>query len=249
MTAHGGHALPAGSAGWCGVTVPVLYSFRRCPYAMRARLALLASGQAVELREVVLRDKPQALLDASPKATVPVLVLPDGQVIEQSLDIMQWALGRADPLGWLAPTDGNLTGMLDLVAQCDTEFKPALDGYKYPQRAAVPDGGLAARTAGSAFLDLLEQRLAARPHLFGQHATLADMAIAPFVRQFAGVAPDWFAAQAWPQLQAWLAAWQQSPLFAQTMARFAPWHSGAAAVRFGPDSAPPHAPPPPQAHA
>ena len=110
--------------------LPILYSFRRCPYAMRARLALLASGQACVLREVVLRDKPQALREASPKATVPVLVLQDGQVIEQSLDIMLWALERHDPQAWLAPTQGDLAQMLALVADHDTAFKPLLDRYK-----------------------------------------------------------------------------------------------------------------------
>ncbi|MDQ8002258.1 MAG: glutathione S-transferase N-terminal domain-containing protein, partial [Pseudomonadota bacterium] len=111
--------------------LPVLYSFRRCPYAMRARLALAASGQRCELREVVLRDKPPELHVASPKATVPVLVLPGGEVIEQSLDIMRWALHRHDPGAWL---DGDADVTQALVAQCDGPFKQALDAYKYPER-------------------------------------------------------------------------------------------------------------------
>jgi glutathione S-transferase len=202
--------------------LPVLYSFRRCPYAMRARLALLASGQPIELREVVLRDKPQALRDASPKATVPVLVLPDGQVIDESLDIMLWALRQHDPAHWLAPSAGDLASMLELVRHCDEDFKPLLDGYKYPQRVGQADG-LAARDAACPFLASLQQRLAATPHLFGRHAALADMAIAPFVRQFAAVDAAWFAAQPWPALQAWLQAWQASALMAQAMQKFAPW--------------------------
>ncbi|WP_326533985.1 glutathione S-transferase [Pseudorhodoferax sp.] len=216
--------------------LPVLYSFRRCPYAMRARLALLAAGQACELREVVLRDKPQALRKASPKATVPVLVLPGGAVIDQSLDIMRWALERADPAGWLAPSQGNLAAMLALVAENDTGFKPLLDGYKYPQRHGAPDG-TAARAQAGPFIDGLEQRLQAAPFLCGDHASLADMALAPFVRQFAGVDPAWFAAQPWPALQRWLAAWQESDLFAQAMQRFAPWRPEDAPLVFGPDSA------------
>ena len=117
-------------------TLPVLYSFRRCPYAMRARMALWASGQTCELREVVLRDKPAELLAASPKGTVPVLVLADGTVIEQSLDIMRWALGRNDPMRWLEP---GLDAMLALVAECDGDFKHLLDRTKYPQRYADAD--------------------------------------------------------------------------------------------------------------
>ncbi len=214
-----------------GTALPVLYSFRRCPYAMRARLALLASGQACELREVVLRDKPQALRDASPKATVPVLVCTDGQVIDESMDIMLWALERRDPLGWLAPTGGTPTQMLTLVAEHDAQFKPLLDRYKYPQRHGAADG-TPAREAALPFLDRLEQRLADAPFLFGRHAALADMALAPFVRQFAAIAPEWFAAQPWPALQAWLRDWQDSDLFARAMVRHRPWTPGDAPVRF-----------------
>ena len=211
--------------------LPVLYSFRRCPYAMRARLALLASGQACELREVLLRDKPQVLIEASPKATVPVLVLPDGQVIDESLAIMLWALERHDPLAWLTPTHGDLAQMLALVAENDTQFKPLLDRYKYPQRHGQPDG-VPARDAARPFIDGLQQRLAATPFLFGHQAALADMALAPFVRQFAAVAPDWFAAQPWPQVQAWLQAWQGSAWFERAMLRFPPWRPGDTPVWF-----------------
>lgn len=125
--------------------LPVLYSFRRCPYAMRARLALAVSGQACELREVVLRNKPQGLLYASPKATVPVLVLPSGQVLEQSLEIMLWALAQHDPEGWLTPSHGNLQDMLALIAECDGPFKQALDRCKYPSR--YPDADIGAERA------------------------------------------------------------------------------------------------------
>ena len=125
--------------------LPVLYSFRRCPYAMRARLALAVSGQACELREVVLRNKPQGLLHASPKGTVPVLVLPTGQVLEQSLEIMLWALAQHDPEGWLIPSHGNLQDMLALIAECDGPFKQALDRCKYPSR--YPDADIGAERA------------------------------------------------------------------------------------------------------
>ena len=122
------------------VPYPVLYSFRRCPYAMRARLTLAASGTKCELREVVLAQKPQALVQVSPKATVPVLVLPDGMVLEQSLDIMLWALRRHDPQHWLPTSTLELDSALALITQCDGDFKFHLDRYKYPNRYALPDG-------------------------------------------------------------------------------------------------------------
>ena len=123
--------------------LPVLYSFRRCPYAMRARLALATSGQACALREVVLRNKPAALLAASAKGTVPVLVLPDGTLLEQSLDIMLWALRRHDPGQYLVPDMGSAADMLALIAECDGPFKQALDHCKYPER--YPDTQRAAQ--------------------------------------------------------------------------------------------------------
>lgn len=212
--------------------LPVLYSFRRCPYAMRARLALLASGQACELREVVLRDKPQALRDASSKATVPVLVLPDGQVIDESLDIMLWALRRHDPLGWLVPTEGDLSQMLFLVAGFDRDFKPLLDRAKYPQRYGLADG-LAERDAALPLLQALAQRLERQLWLLGAHATLADMAVLPFVRQYAAIDDGWFRQHTGTALQRWLDVWLAGPLFEQTMARFAPWRPGTPSITFG----------------
>ena len=218
--------------------LPVLYSFRRCPYAMRARLALAVSGQVCELREVVLRNKPQGLLQASPKGTVPVLVLPGGQVLEQSLDIMLWALAQHDPEGWLTPSNGTVADMLALIAECDGPFKQALDRCKYPSRYPEADPG-AERAKAVAWLDTLEQRLAAQPHLFGHHAALADMAIAPFVRQFAGIDADWWAAQPWPRLQVWLAQWQASGLLASVMHKLPAWVDGTPGVVVAPgDGAP-----------
>jgi len=212
--------------------LPVLYSFRRCPYAMRARLALAVSGQACELREVVLRNKPQGLLHASPKATVPVLVLPSGQVLEQSLEIMLWALVQHDPEGWLIPSHGNLQDMLALIAECDGPFKQALDRCKYPSRYPDADTN-AERARAVAWLGGLEARLwPDQPYLFGTHAALADMAIAPFVRQFAGIDADWWAAQPWPRLQAWLAQWQASDRLASVMHKLPAWVDGTEGVLF-----------------
>ncbi len=114
--------------------VPILYSFRRCPYAMRARMAIAASGQTCALREVVLRNKPPEMIAVSPKGTVPVLVLPDERVIEESLEIMHWALGRNDPQGWLAPLNDDRDALDAMIAENDGPFKDALDRYKYPTR-------------------------------------------------------------------------------------------------------------------
>lgn len=211
--------------------IPVLYSFRRCPYAMRARLAIAASGVVCELREVVLRDKPQALLEASAKATVPVLVGVDGAVVDQSLDIMLWALRQNDPQGWLAPGQGDKAAMLDLIAECDGPFKHRLDRYKYPQRYDLLSGDQHRDDAAS-WLQQLNLRLQDSPFLFGGHAALADMAIAPFVRQFSSTDRDWFASQPWPELQAWLNAWLDTPLFEQVMYRYPRWQDGSRGERF-----------------
>jgi glutathione S-transferase len=211
--------------------LPVLYSFRRCPYAMRARLALAVSGQVCELREVVLRNKPAALLQASPKGTVPVLVLSDGQVLDQSLDIMLWALARNDPGGWLAPSHGSLADMLALIESCDGPLKQALDRCKYPNR--YPDADTAtARHQAAMWLRQLESRLNRHPYLCGTHAALADMAIAPFVRQFAAIDSDWWQSQPWPRLYAWLGQWQQGSLLPRVMDKLPPWVEGTEGIRF-----------------
>lgn len=212
--------------------LPVLYSFRRCPYAMRARLALAVSGTSCRLREVVLRDKPQALLDASPKATVPVVVLPDGRVIDESLDIMLWALHQRDPEAWLQPSADTLSGMLDLIAQNDGPFKAHLDRYKYPGRFEL-ESGQPHREAACEWLASLDSRLSDHDGwLSGANRSLADMAIAPFVRQFAHTDRDWFKAQPWPALQHWLATFLDSPLFVGIMKKHPPWQPGQAELIF-----------------
>jgi glutathione S-transferase len=197
---------------------PVLYSFRRCPYAMRARLALAVSGTRCELREVKLSAKPEAMLAASPKGTVPVLVLPDGAVIDESIDIMRHALASRDPEGWLARDDAAL------IARNDGPFKHDLDRYKYSQRHG-PDAEVH-REGGLAFLRDLDARLADAGQLCGPERGLADMAIMPFVRQFAAVDRDWFDAQPLPRLQAWLAGHLASDLFSAIMMRVPPWTPG-----------------------
>lgn len=211
--------------------LPILYSFRRCPYAMRARLALCVSETRCELREIVLRDKAPAFLEASPKGTVPVVVTPDGRVIEESFDIMLWALERHDPERWLTPEHGTLDDMLALITQSDNGFKTNLDCYKYPNRH---DGGsaLAAREAGGVFLCELDKRLATTSHLFGDRVSLADMAIAPFVRQFAHVDRAWFDDQNWPQLRDWLDRFLSSDRFLSIMNKYTKWQSGDGVTLF-----------------
>ncbi len=236
----------SGSSAWGGL--PVLFSFRRCPYAMRARLALYSSGITVQVHEVALRSKPPALLAASPKGTVPVLVLPGGAVLDQSLDIMLWALGQHDPQRWLPADAAQKAALLVLIAECDNtstlgnasssdhvaevknltqaqgsvttgeNFKHHLDRYKYPNRYALADG-LAHRAAGSVFLARLDALLQPTGFLNGLAWGLADAAIAPFVRQWAHTDKAWFAAQPWAALQAWLTGFEHSDAFAVVMLR------------------------------
>ena len=205
--------------------LPILYSFRRCPYAMRARMAVAVSGVHVELREVVLRDKPPEMLEASPKGTVPVLVLRDGRVLEQSLDIMRWALVQSDPKGWLAHHDQNL------VLATDGPFKQALDRYKYPHRYGLSDGS-AHRDAALMYLGDLNDRLAGAPYLGGAQSAFTDRAIFPFVRQFAATDATWFAALPLPALQSWLSVLVGSDLFAAIMHRYPQWKAGDTPVHF-----------------
>ncbi|WP_420410595.1 glutathione S-transferase [Hoeflea sp.] len=220
--------------------LPVLYSFRRCPYAIRARLAIAVSGVGVELREVVLRDKPKAFLEASPSATVPCLVTageadggagavpgdqPGPSVIDESLDVMIWALEQNDPESWLdMPEAGR-----EWIARSDGPFKRALDRTKYAPRYPEADPE-AERGRAHAFLSDLDSALEgewifARP-------TLADFAILPFVRQFAFIDRPRFDAQPWPRLQAWLDRFLQSSRFEAVMHKYPQWHDGDAPTPF-----------------
>ncbi len=213
------------------MSYPVLYSFRRCPYAIRARLALAASAQTCELREIVLRHKPADMLAASPKGTVPVLITQDGQVVDQSLDIMLWALKQNDPQAWLVPPAGSLADMLALIESCEQVFKYHLDRYKYPQRYAL-ESGLAHRDAAAVWLMSIERQLSQTGYLSGSRCSLADMAILPFVRQYAHTDSTWFDDQEWRQVQRWLAQWKASELFARVMEKYTPWEKGQPAVLF-----------------
>ena len=195
----------------------ILYSFRRCPYAMRARMALLVSEQPFTIREVSLKDKPSKLRSASPKATVPTLVTVDGQVIDESIDIMRWALSRNDPEHWLDCIDANL------IAQNDGPFKHHLDRYKYAERLA--SNPIVHRDACMDLLTIFERRLTQTTNLCGGSTTLTDIAIMPFVRQFAGVNPIWFRTQNLPATRAWLCRYLNTSLFERTMVRQAIWQT------------------------
>ena len=204
---------------------PLLYTYRRCPYAMRARLALLVARRPFEAFEILLRDKPAALLALSPKGQVPVLRLPDGKVLDQSWDIMRWALS-ADPDGWWSL--GQTARNLDLLARNDGPFKQQLDRYKYPERHGLSDPALARRQALQVLLRPLEQILQQSAWLGGDRPCATDLALFPFVRQFAAIEPAWWAGQALPALQAWLARWLTSPLFLACMVEL----PGPQALRF-----------------
>ena len=210
--------------------LPVLYSFRRCPYAIRARMALAQSGTEVELREVVLRNKPPEMLAASPKGTVPVLVLPDGRVIDESLGILHWALLQSDPQGWLQHDAS--ADLQALVTLNDGPFKQALDAYKYPERHLGQSASAHRAQGESVLVSLLEARLGAQPFLAGAQAGWCDVAIFPFVRQWAAVDAAWFEASPWRGVRRWLTTWLHHPLFEQAMVKLPTWQAGQPPIRF-----------------
>lgn len=206
--------------------LPLLYSFRRCPYTIRARLALQVSGVAYELREIQLRDKPPSMLAASPKGSVPVLVLPDGQVIDESWEIMQWALQQHDPDNWLGAEGQFLAAAVPLVALNDGSFKMALDCYKYADRHPEQPQAFY-RRQGELFLQQLEIQLQTHLYLLGDQLSIADAAVVPFIRQFAAVDPHWFMQSPYPRLRHWCDIIINSALFVAVMQKHAVWQSGA----------------------
>lgn len=205
---------------------PILYSFRRCPYAMRARMGLRSAGITCELREIVLRDKAPEFLETSPKGTVPVLVAGE-TVLEESFDIMRWALGGNDPEGLLdMPAEG-----MELIAECDGPFKTALDRYKYHTRhASNPE---TERRFAAGFVRKLETKLAENAFLYSNSARLADLAIAPFIRQFANTDRGWFDAQPWPNVLRWLVDFENSDRFTAIMNKYPRWEAGDRVTLFG----------------
>jgi glutathione S-transferase len=217
-----------------GLNLPILYSFRRCPYAMRARLALLASGIEYEHREVVLRDKPAELLAASPKGTVPVLVLQSGEVkgevIDQSVDIMLWALRQNDPYHWLQPelvspkasSKFSLEDALSVIAQCDGDFKYHLDRYKYPNRFDHVDA-IKNRAKAADFAEKINALMLQNHYNFNSCLGIYYAGCMPFLRQFANTDKVWFNTQPWPALQLALAEFETSKAFKTTMQLHPQW--------------------------
>ncbi len=194
--------------------LPILYSFRRCPYAIRARLAINYAGIPVEIREVQLKQKPEQMLAISPKGTVPVLQLPDGKVIDESLGIMCWALAQNDPEHWLDAGEDSER----LIQWNDGEFKYYLDRYKYADRyPEFPSGYY--RNQGEKFLAELESRLSQNLYLGGGHFSLLDAVILPFIRQFAAVDNQWFVSSGYQQLKKWLNGLLVSELFVSVMVK------------------------------
>jgi len=210
--------------------LPILYSFRRCPYAMRARMAIAAAGVTVSVREVLLKDKPSELLLASPKGTVPVLVLPDGEVIDESLEVMRWALNANDPQGWLQGAEI----ASEWIQACDGEFKHWLDRYKYADR--YPEYPTTTyRENAETLLAKVEGALVNSPGITGDTPSVVDVALFPFIRQFAGVDPDWWKEAPYPQVRQWLENWLNSALFSAIMAKYPRWESGQPGERFPPN--------------
>lgn len=211
--------------------LPILYSFRRCPYAIRARLAMLQAGVRAELREVDLKHKPEAMLAIAPAATVPVLDLGQGQVLTQSLDILRWALAQHDPDQWLMR--GDPARNQHLVTANDGDFKQALDRYKYAERHPERPQIAYRDSALHALISPLDTFLRSDAYLGGDRACWADAAVFPFVRQFAAVDPSWWQASPWNATRRWLDAWLASPLFLACMhPKWPAWHPGDRPVVF-----------------
>jgi len=211
--------------------LPVLYSFRRCPYAIRARMALKYTNTPVELREVVLREMPEALLACSPKATVPVLVLHHGRVLEESREIIYWALSRHDPDGWLPGDAMHLALANQLIDENDFSFKACLDRYKYAERYPAHPA-VYYRAQGESFLQQLDARLGGTGWLAGERMTVADIAIFPFIRQFAQVDRGWFDQTPYRRVQGWLQGFEEAELFTGVMQKYPRWQAGDAVTYF-----------------
>jgi glutathione S-transferase len=211
--------------------LPILYSFRRCPYAIRARMAIKRSGIAVELREVILSDKPAEMIAASPKGTVPILILPDETVIDESYDIMCWVLAINDPDKWLPESEILRQKMNDLIETNDGSFKECLDKYKYAAR--FPEYSVEVyRHQAEGQLQMLENLLVESDYLIGDHMTMGDIAIFPFIRQFAFVDKNWFDQSQYIKLRAWLESILNMDAFTDIMKKYPQWASGSQGVEF-----------------
>ena len=201
--------------------LPILYSFRRCPYAIRARMAIAYASINLEVREVSLANKPLEMTQISPNGTVPVLQL-DNRIIDESIEVMAWALEQSDPDNWLALYLEQQ--QQSLIEENDNSFKAYLDKYKYWDR--FPEQPQQAyRGQAEQFISRLDKNLSEHRYLLGEKICMADIAIFPFIRQFAFVDKDWFDQANYPALQRWLNAFLELPLFAQVMKKHSVWQS------------------------
>ena len=206
----------------------VCYTFRRCPYAIRARMALDCAGIEPEYREIRFSDKPPQMLSVSPKGTVPVLIRGEGEVLEESWDIIGWALAQNDPENWLPDTPESAKAVDDLLQTNDYRFKDFLDRYKYADRHPElnPEQH---RERALWFLEDLESLLGDGGWLGGDRMTVADIAVFPFIRQFSMVEPEWFANSPFNRVRDWLERIMGSPRFERVMVKRSLWdHRGAA---------------------
>lgn len=211
------------------MTLPVLYSLRNCPFAMRARLAIYKAQIPVELREVNLKNKPAEMLLASSKGTVPTLVISPQTVLDESLDVMLWALDENDPSSLF---NKNHSEILDLIKDFDTKFKPSLEQYKCAKRYHEPNL-VNYRASCEIFIKALEQRLLENDYLTGSNESIADIAILPYIRQFSKVEKPWFKQSNYIQVRCWLNRYIQSPMFTKVMAKFPLWTNSSSASVFG----------------
>ncbi len=213
--------------------LPILYSLRNCPYAMRARVAIFKAQQVVILRDIVLSNKPEEMIIASPKATVPVLVLANGTVIEESLAVMLWALNETDPDDLLqSQHEQNLTEMLKLIKCFDDEFKTCLEQYKCAKRYQE-NNITECRERCELFIKILEERLTINSFLMSKKESLADIAILPYIRQFARIERLWYLQSPYPNVRQWLNNYLQSPMFTKVMAKYPLWLDNYEIVLFG----------------
>lgn len=204
--------------------IPILWTFRRCPYAMRTRLAIKASGVSVYLREILLRAKPAEFIRDSAKATVPVLKLSSGEVLEESIDIMHWALAQNDPNNWRDVLDTRNEYSTLFLDELDGTFKKNLDRYKYASRYGLEsEDALAFRDEGVKFLNKINDSLGSNPYLSGKQQGFLDVASLPFVRQFRIANPTWFDRQNWPHLHHWLQTFITSNQLSIIMEKLTPW--------------------------
>ncbi len=213
--------------------LPILYSLRQCPYAMRARMGLLLAKQSVILRDIVMKNIPTQMLAASPKGKVPVLVFNDSSVIDESLDIMLWALKQNDPNNLLYKHEPDaLENMLSLISRNDNEFVDALKKYKAAAR--YHDNNIeSARNQCESFISHLEENLTNHHYIMGESLSLVDYAILPFIRQFSRVDRKWYTHAPYPKLRQWLEKHYQDPIFAKTMTQYSQWLDSNAVVIFG----------------